>query len=71
MTLVIHKMDGHGHINTARHERLPPFTLVAHKRKYFCASFATASIFHQSSGNSSICNCGWLKYWSSSCFTCW
>ena len=40
-------------------------TLVAHKHKYFCASFATlgyrtASIFHQSSGDSSMSNRGWL-----------
>ena len=29
MTLAIDKMDGHGHINTARHEHLPKKTKVA------------------------------------------
>ena len=28
MTLAIDKMDGRGHINTARHERLPKKTKV-------------------------------------------
>ena len=51
-------------------------TLVAHRHKYFCASFATvgyltASIFHQSSADSLTSKSGWLKYWSSSCFTRW
>ena len=30
MTLAVNKMDGRGHINTARRERLPKKTKVTH-----------------------------------------